>query len=427
MLMSHGVRTVTAIVLCDAADCEQFRSPRLQQEFLESVDSWDISSLRGFVEPPLELEHCHLQLAPGQVVPFIRSCYQLAHDLCTLLGSSTFHSTARPSAYPAAFPQAFASDVIPPRAPCGWHLLRRTNDLSWRGHTGLLRSRFGFGDRRRVRKLRRDLYGVNAGRAENRWPEVQCPFGSSVSASCAGSTYRRFHSLSVRTPIYLYLQRRQVRLPAYPRAFPLRGLRASRNRGECVSAPHQGRSELHRHPKRVLRLLRDSSFPPEDQSPELKARFLVNGSHLGPVVRGLDSRLGQKHPKGSHLPLQSSSEAPGIVLALMVPIDQAEKSRVPGSPLSPTGWRLGHVTQALELSQRPPPTGGKGSVPFARESTSRADQMGQAGLATVDPILIDSVAIPHQQTRPIVDQLEKCRFRAMRMDEKRVQSVVLNP
>jgi hypothetical protein len=33
--------------------------------------------------------------------------------------------------------------------------------------------------------------------------------------------------------------------------------------------------------------LKDSSFPPEDQSPELKARFLVNGSHFGRIVRGL--------------------------------------------------------------------------------------------------------------------------------------------
>jgi hypothetical protein len=53
------------IVLSDASDCEQLRRPRLQQEFLKSVNSCDISSLRGFVDPPLELEHSYLQVAPG--------------------------------------------------------------------------------------------------------------------------------------------------------------------------------------------------------------------------------------------------------------------------------------------------------------------------------------------------------------------------
>src|SRR5262249_33438140 len=241
-------RVLALVVLGDATDCEQFRSPRFQEECLESVNSSAISRLRGFVDPPFELEHRPLQRAPGELVPFIRRRCRRAHDVCTLLGSSPCHSTARLSAYPLAFLEALASDVIPPRAPCGWHLLHRI-DRPRSGRTGLLRSRFEFGDGRRVGKLRRDLCGVNAGRAENRRPNARCPFGSSVSASCAGSTYRRFHSLPVRTPIHLYWRYRRVRLPAAPRSCPLRGLMASRYRGACVSAPHQGRSELHRHPK----------------------------------------------------------------------------------------------------------------------------------------------------------------------------------
>ena len=206
------------------------------------MDSSDISRVRGFVDPPFELEHRDLQLTPGDLVPFIRRRCRRAHDLFTLLGSSPFRSTARLSAYPLAFPEAFASDVIPARAPCGWHLLRRQNCLR-RARTGLLRSRVGCGDERRVGKLRRDLSGVTAGRAENRRPKIQCHFGSSVSASYAASTYRRFHSLPVRTPIHLDWQPRRVRLPAALHSLPLRGLMASRYRGECVSTPHQGRSE----------------------------------------------------------------------------------------------------------------------------------------------------------------------------------------
>src|ERR687887_591535 len=147
----HGVYTMTQIVLGDAADCEQFRSPRLQEEFLESAD---ISRVRGFVDPPFELKHRDLQLTPGELVPFIRSRCRLAHDVFTLLGSSPFRSTARLSAYPPAFPEAFASDVIPSRTPCGWHLLRRHDRLR-RARTGLLRSRVGCGDGRRVGTLRR--------------------------------------------------------------------------------------------------------------------------------------------------------------------------------------------------------------------------------------------------------------------------------
>ena len=202
---------------------------------LKSVDSTDVSRVRGFVDPPFELKHRYLQLAPGELVPFIRRRCRLAHDVFTLLGSSPCRSTARLSAYPPAFPEALASDVIPPRAPCGWHLLRRI-DRPRRGRTGLLRSRFGFGDGRRVGKLRRDPCGVNAGRAENRRPKVRCHFGSSVSASCAGSTYRRFHSLPVRTRIHLSWRYHRVRLPVAPRSCPRRGLMArSLPRGMCVS------------------------------------------------------------------------------------------------------------------------------------------------------------------------------------------------
>src|SRR5262249_36167684 len=149
------------VVLGDATDCEQFRSPRFQEEVLESVDSADISRVRGFVDPPFELEHRYLQRAPGELVPCIRRRCRLAHDVCTLLGSSPCRSTARLSAYPPAFLEALASDVIPPRAPCGWHLLRRI-DRPQRGRTGLRRSRFEFGDERRAGKLRRDLCVVSA-------------------------------------------------------------------------------------------------------------------------------------------------------------------------------------------------------------------------------------------------------------------------
>jgi hypothetical protein len=273
--------------------------------------------------------------------------------VCTLLGSSPCHSTARLSAYPPAFPEALASDVIPPRTPCGWHLLRRL-DRPRRGRTGLLRSRIGFGDGRRVGKLRRDLCGVHAGRAENRRPKVQCHFGSSVSASCAGSTYRRFHSLPVRTRIHLYWRCHRVRLPVVPRSCPLRGLMASRYRGACVSTPHQRRSELHRHPKRVLRLSSVFSFSPEDQSSELKARFLVNGSHFRPVIGGLDAMVGEKDPQRVHLPQQAAGKPSSVIGAVMILVNQTAQACVPGPPFPTRRRSWGHMATAV--ATRPTPT-----------------------------------------------------------------------
>jgi hypothetical protein len=40
----------------------------------------------------------------------------------TLLSSSTFPSTVSPSAYPLHYREALASDSIPSRMACGWHL-----------------------------------------------------------------------------------------------------------------------------------------------------------------------------------------------------------------------------------------------------------------------------------------------------------------
>jgi hypothetical protein len=44
-------------------------------------------------------------------------------------------------------------------------------------------------------------------------------------------------------------------------------------------------------------MFRVASFAPGDQSSELKARFLVNGSHLGPVVGGFDAVVDEKDPE----------------------------------------------------------------------------------------------------------------------------------
>src|SRR6266508_5150742 len=86
------------------------------------MPSSPVVRLRGSVNPPLELKDRYLQLAPGQLSPFIRSRW-LAHDFCTLLSRFTFRPSVSPSAYPCYYSGALASDSILSCSPCGWYLL----------------------------------------------------------------------------------------------------------------------------------------------------------------------------------------------------------------------------------------------------------------------------------------------------------------
>jgi hypothetical protein len=65
------------------------------------------------------------------------------------------------------------------------------------------------------------------------------------------------------------------------------------------------------------------SFSPEDQSSELKARFLVNGSHFRPVIGGVNPMLGEKHPEGVHFSQQSTGKASRVVGTIMILLNQS--------------------------------------------------------------------------------------------------------
>src|SRR5262244_2563900 len=121
----------------------------------------------------------------------------------------------------------------------------------------------------------------------------------------------------------------------------------SRYRGACVSTPHQGWSELHRHPKRVLRLSRVSSFSPGDQSSELNARFLVNGSHFGPVIGGFHPVRAQEHPERVHLAQQTAGKPPGLIGTVMILVNQLAEASIPRPPFPARRWGRGHMTQPL--------------------------------------------------------------------------------
>ena len=101
----------------------------------------------------------------------------------------------------------------------------------------------------------------------------------------------------------------------------------------------------------------------------------------------------------------------------MVPINQGAKPRIPRASLTAGGRRLGHVAQALQLLECPAPTGRQVRVAFFRQASRRTDEVGQTRLAPVHPVLIDAVAIAHQDALPRLDQGKEGFFGAVGMNE----------
>src|SRR5207249_8367514 len=114
--------------------------------------------------------------------------------------------------------------------------------------------------------------------------------------------------------------------------------------------------------------------------------------------------------------LQPPDQATGLIGALMVPINQGAKPRIPRAPLAAGGRRLGHVAQALQLFEGPGPTGRQFWLAFFRQASGSANEMGQTGLAIMDPMLIDAIAIAHQDALPRLDQGEEGFFGAVGMN-----------
>ena len=130
--------------------------------------------------------------------------------------------------------------------PCGWHLLQSS---SRRGHPGLLRSQFPW-----LTSVGRcsppGLSAVQTGQYRRLPAPYPVPFGSSASASCAGSRSRWLsHTFACAARRCLRDGIPGVRLPGsavYPRFRPLR---TSRRPGGYAVTPAPGGRGLHPHEK----------------------------------------------------------------------------------------------------------------------------------------------------------------------------------
>lgn len=79
---------------------------------------------------------------------------------------------------------------------------------------------------------------------------------------------------------------------------------------------------------------------------------------LRPVMRGFHAVFDQKDPQCVYLAQQMSDQLTGLVLPILVALNQVTQPGIPSTPLSTGGWGMGHVTQALEFSQGAGAAGG---------------------------------------------------------------------
>src|SRR5262245_61060185 len=125
---------------------------------------------------------------------------------------------------------------------------------------------------------------------------------------------------------------------------------------------------------------------------------------LGPVVGWLDAVLGKKDPEGIHLPQQTASKPSGGIGPVMILVNQLTQPRVPRPPLPTSGRSRGHMTQPLQLDQRPRTTSGEVGLLAFCQAPCRPDEVRQARLPRLHPVLVYSVAVTHQDAGPVVDE-----------------------
>ena len=139
---------------------------------------------------------------------------------------------------------------------------------------------------------------------------------------------------------------------------------------------------------------------------------------LRPIVRWLNAVVGQKHPQRVHLPEPAAPQPAGIVLALIVLVDQLPPPGIPRPPLPARGWGCRHRTATLPLHQSPGATGGNLWVRTRRQTAGSTDEMGQARLAGLAPLLLHPIAITDQEPLPVVDGGGERFLGATRMDHR---------
>ena len=137
----HTRCVFSPIILGDATHCQQPGIPRLHEQFLKLVCGSDISTLRGSVNPLLEVENTPVDFLPRNVLPGHLQGLALRFGSLPLTHRFTFQDTGPTSAYPGHYPWRWLLRASSSPAASGWHLLREVIGLT-EGRWRLLRSQF---------------------------------------------------------------------------------------------------------------------------------------------------------------------------------------------------------------------------------------------------------------------------------------------
>jgi hypothetical protein len=121
---------------------------------------------------------------PWNVLPGHLQGWSLCFGTLPLTHRFTFQNTGSTSAYPEHYPRRLLLRASSSPAACGWHLLWKVINLA-EGCWGLFRSPSPLFEPL-GRRYPPGFVTVPTGQSYGCQRRILCPFGSSVSASCAG-------------------------------------------------------------------------------------------------------------------------------------------------------------------------------------------------------------------------------------------------
>ena len=125
---------------------------------------------------------------------------------------------------------------------------------------------------------------------------------------------------------------------------------------------------------------------------------------FSPVVRGLDALHGKEHPEGFHLTQQTSGEFSGVVFSIKVVVDESAQPCVERPPF-PDGWRrMGHIAQTTDFRGSPFAESCDLRVAPLCEAVGSPDEMSEACLPQIHPVLVNPVSVTDEDTVPVFDQ-----------------------
>lgn len=115
---------------------------------------------------------------------------------------------------------------------------------------------------------------------------------------------------------------------------------------------------------------------------------------FGVIVRGRHGFVFfKKHPEMGHFPFKTARKLSGLVFPVAVSGDQANEASIEHAPFAFGGWRIGHFAQPAQFFRCPGAKTRYLPVLAFGKPLGCSDQVGEAGLALADPLLIDVVSV----------------------------------